>query len=195
VFSDDDEGGQRMKEDDELSVVTMTQEEFFKMLEDETRKAIEKLRQSHDDEAFLLYAEAFLKQLEDGEFGPDIGGKAKRKALIEYIRELDKRERKRIEEKYRKLFEEARDKRKKLKRKRRQQAPIPSSGKFDPYFRYLPFEKAVIESNGRTPYNNQHVEKISRTKTSEMSSPAISPILTRKGTLTNKATKPFSLKP
>jgi hypothetical protein len=31
---------------------------------------------------------------------------------------------------------------------------------FDAYFNYLPFEKAVIESNGRTPYSNKEVERL-----------------------------------
>jgi hypothetical protein len=26
--------------------------------------------------------------------------------------------------------------------------------RYGPYFNYLPFEKAVIESKGKTPYNN-----------------------------------------
>ena len=31
---------------------------------------------------------------------------------------------------------------------------------YDAYFNYLPFEKAVIESNGKTPYTNKEVEQI-----------------------------------
>jgi hypothetical protein len=60
---------------------------------------------------------------------------------------------------------------------------VQYSGKFDPYFNYLPFEKAVIESNGKTPYDNKEVEKIVKQKSTE--SPAISPV-TRRGMSTGR---------
>lgn len=37
------------------------------------------------------------------------------------------------------------------------------SGGFDAYFNYLPFEKAVIQSNGRTPFTNREMEIIATT--------------------------------
>ena len=83
-------------------------------------------------------------------------------SLLDYIRELDKREKKQIEEKYRKLLGETQELKKKLKKKNKKKKPQPKddSAKFDPYFRYLPFEKAVIESNGRSPFDNKQVEML-----------------------------------
>jgi hypothetical protein len=55
----------------------------------------------------------------------------------------------------------------KIKFKRRRKTGAESQqinkGGFDAYFNYLPFEKAVIESKGRTPFTNREVEIISQT--------------------------------
>ena len=59
---------------------------------------------------------------------------------------------------------ESKEMKKKLKKKRKQKKPELDKNKFDPYFRYLPFEKAVIESNGKTPFDNKEVEKLIQKK-------------------------------
>lgn len=64
------------------------------MLKNETKEAIQKMRdmKSKEDIEFAKYAESFLKQMTT-----DMSGSNKlqdQKSLLEYIRELDKRERK-----------------------------------------------------------------------------------------------------
>eukprot|EP00347_Sterkiella_histriomuscorum_P023978 403332730 len=180
------------KADDSIS---MSKEDFLKMLENETKEAIQKMRgmKSKEDQEFAKYAESFLQQMSQ-----DIQGNKQtdQKSLLQYIRELDKRERKKIEEKYRKLFMDTKELKRKIKKKKRSisrtKMPVPNDGnKFDPYFRYLPFEKAVIESNGKTPYDNKQVEMLVKQKSSisEVMSNGIlgiSPI-TKRGQSTNKS--------
>lgn len=48
------------------------------------------------------------------------------------------------------------------KRKKKRSAPARDFG--DVYFNHTNFEKAVIATNGRAPYNNKEVEMISRSK-------------------------------
>jgi hypothetical protein len=36
-----------------------------------------------------------------------------------------------------------------------------SSKSYDAYFKYLPFEKTVIESKGKAPYSNRDVDQMS----------------------------------
>jgi hypothetical protein len=46
-----------------------------------------------------------------------------------------------------------------VKKKRSKLAQDETSSKsYDAYFKYLPFEKAVIESKGKAPYSNRDVE-------------------------------------
>ncbi len=82
--------------------------------------------------------------------------------LIDLIRELDKRGRKQIEEKYRKIFKDGLETKSKIKKKKKalQKKREEDPNKYGAYFNYLPFEKAVIESRGKTPYNNREVEQI-----------------------------------
>lgn len=49
--------------------------------------------------------------------------------------------------------------RKSNSKKRKQQAPIDYSGA---YFKHTNFERAVIATNGRAPYNNKEVELITK---------------------------------
>lgn len=122
-----------------------------------------RVTKNKEDEEFAKYAESFLKQI-SSEANKTNGKITSNKSLLDYIKELDKRERKRIEEKYIKLFMDNKEKKKRIKKKRKKsQTKVPSqlpSGKYDPYFNYLPFEKAVIESNGKTPFDNKEVERI-----------------------------------
>ena len=48
------------------------------------------------------------------------------------------------------------------KKKKRKSKKVPQDDvkRYGAYFNYLPFEQAVIESKGKTPYNNQQVEMI-----------------------------------
>ena len=56
-------------------------------------------------------------------------------------------------------------------KKRRRKINPDDQNKFSAYFNYLPFEKAVIESKGKDPYNNQHVEEITKINFDYLNSP------------------------
>ena len=47
------------------------------------------------------------------------------------------------------------------KKKGKLQQDQTSSKSYDAYFKYLPFEKAVIESKGKAPYSNREIEQMS----------------------------------
>ena len=70
---------------------------------------------SREDQEFVKFAENFLNQMKNDFYNDKFAGSKK---LSDYIRELDKRERKQIENKYRKIFTDTKRLKKKLKRKR-----------------------------------------------------------------------------
>ena len=49
----------------------------------------------------------------------------------------------------------------KKKKTGRNQSDQSSSKSYDAYFKYLPFEKTVIESRGKAPYSNREIEQLS----------------------------------
>lgn len=77
---------------------------------------------------------------------------------------MDLKGRKNIEKKFKDgAFKEGTKKQsKKKKQKHLKKKPISKDDiyRYGPYFNYLPFERAVIESKGVTPFNNYHVEMI-----------------------------------
>lgn len=59
------------------------------------------------------------------------------------------------------LFQEGIEIRSKIKKKKKQLKKKPlDKDRFNAYFNYLPFEKAVIESNGKTPLTNKELEML-----------------------------------
>jgi hypothetical protein len=68
LYSEDMEDGDLEEVDDEsdgADSVTLSKEEFFRMLEQETKEAISRMRsmRGREDEEFAKYAESFLKQI------------------------------------------------------------------------------------------------------------------------------------
>ena len=83
--------------------------------------------------------------------------------LVEFIKELDEKERVEIEKKQRRIRKEQEEREKKRKTKKKVKKAATKEldlQKYGPYFNYTPFEWAVIQTKGKAPYNNEHVDII-----------------------------------
>lgn len=156
-FSEEEEDLELEEEDENNDKDPMSSEELLRLIEEESKAALQRMRdmKGHEDKEFEAYADSFLDSLKK-DFKD---GNSKR--LIDYIKELDDKEKKEIERKYRKKIEEQTEKRKKKKKKKLRKGPSKEDiNKYGPYFNYTPFERAVIASSGKYPFNNEHVEII-----------------------------------
>lgn len=76
---------------------------------------------------------------------------------------MDLKERKRIKQQFNDNVEDVKQRKEKAKSKgkgKKKKITKEDINRYGPYFNYTPFEKSVIESKGKTPYNNHHVEII-----------------------------------